>query len=248
MSLQIDRQRRFQSALGRLVLALLACTAGSCTALEQQIQDLDERLQQHIQSSEEKLAEQNAALARLQTDHNQLIRAVRCPNPNVRQFVDFCVTQSQYNCTANDLNDAVKAMVHIDHSIAYLRPTETELDSVRVAELKRMYGAHVRFSTTRLLVLVLPAGESPTYEVQAEKIAERLRRKLIDEDFPAVESEKKSSVGPLKSIQFKPLKCKERNSLLGNYRSALPKRDIEVGNEPKGTQPRIVLWFFLLDC
>lgn len=245
MSLAVTVARpTFRGALAFLVVG----TLGSCYAeLEETLRNqamLVGKQQGHInrqQQAIEAIAEQYNTL---RFDHDELSRMVGCSNPQVRDFMRSCVSRQNFVCSSNSVDKALKAMTSIDHVIAYVWPDSPTLALERVGQLKDIIRRHNRLSTSRLLVVTAPAGPGSDDTSRADLVARKLRNAVVQELYSAV----RPGEPPLATLPPLFLACNERDEILRRYRTELPNRDSEVKGEPGAKQPRIVLWYFLVDC
>lgn len=234
------------SSIARTVtFAVMMCLGGSlcgsCTAeLEEAVRNQATLLARQHQALEE-LALQHK---NLRFDHDELSRLVGCSNSLVRDFMRSCVSRDNYVCSSSSVDNALRAMTGIDHVIAYVWPDSPSLAIERIGQLKEIMRRHNRLSTSRLLVVTAPAGPSSEDTSRADLVALKLRNAVVKELFPAV----RPGEPTLATLPPLFLACNERDQILRRYRAELPNRDAEVKGEPSAKQPRIVIWFFFVDC
>lgn len=135
-------------------------------------------------------------------------------------------------------------MTSLDHVIAYVWPDSPYLALERVGQLKDIIRRHNRLSTSRLLVVTAPAGPSSEDTSRAELAALKLRNSVLKDLYPSIRHDEPA----LATLPPLFLACNERDEILRRYRTELPNRDTEMKGEPTAKQPRIVVWFFLVDC
>lgn len=213
---------------------------GSCTYIEQ-----IERHEKTIEELQRKQQALNDALLSMRREHDELARQVGCPNPTVREFMRACATHSNFECAPQEIENTMKLLANTTHVLAFVRPDETgTLTIERVGQIKALLRSHARLSTTRVLVVAMPAGPTAEDTVKAEAIARGWRNQIVQSLYPAV----RPTEAPLPALPPLTLGCNQREEILRRYKLAQPGRDKPLPGEPGDRERRILLWFFLVDC
>lgn len=211
----------------------LTFTLGSCVRHEEL-----HRLESIMLAMHEKIEAVKKETRELRIAQEELQRQVGCPSPLVREFMKACVSERNTSCDVQDSATAILDMISWPHVIFYIRPSaDNPFSAVRIGQLKKLLSMHTVLSTTRLLIVALPASSSALDTEQAETTARKLRKLIIGELYPMM----KPSLTQISSLPPIVLNSVQRSEILRKETKPLP-------FEPLENQKSLVLWAFMVDC
>lgn len=196
------------------------------------------KLQGEVAALTRENKELRAGQDRIEADIRRIWGKVNCSNERVRDFIRRCAGSSSPGCSDDTLASALSFMNSQPYVTMYLSPDSgiVSLLPIRRGQLLELADSHLLFPTTRFLILVQPAGETPKQLEDASWVGNQVLQHLrVD-----------LGVGravPIHGPHLLP--CKGMTSMVNLYSGRLD--NLQPG-EPRNPKSRVRAWVFRTDC
>lgn len=180
----------------------------------------------------------------VENERSQRFREKHCKNPKLSEFLEGVARSDPAVCRAVSLDKALSFMSTQPVGFVYLHPGSglSTLHPARDAFLRDDLFREEQFHpSSRLLILVQPAGESEAEGHRAVAVARQLKMRLREDLLP-VSQRKMDILGP----ELLPCNLRSEDKMQQIHRGSFS--IYPLPGEPQGKQPRIRIWIFRSDC